>query len=80
MFLCVGFEHIHSSQMPLELPMLFGGNPSPLPAQMPSLEQLPRTTPRLNSTHIYACRHIQSRRQTRGLPTLVLPSSLAPHS
>lgn len=61
MFLCVGFEYEHSSQCPWSSLCYLGESQPPLPAQMPSLEQLPRTTPRLGSTHIYARRHIQSR-------------------
>lgn len=79
-FLCVGLEHVTQQPNAPGAPYAIWGNPSPLPAQMPSLEQLPRTTPRLDSTHIYACRHIQSRRQTRGAAHPALPSSLAPHS
>lgn len=79
MFSCVGLEYVHSGQYPWSSLCYLGESQPPLPAQMPSLEQLPRTTPRLGSTHIYACRHIQSGMQTRGAAPAG-PSFLAPHS
>lgn len=80
MFSCVDSEYVHSGQCPWSSLCYLGESQPPLPAQMPSLKQLPRATPRLDSTHIYACRHIQSRRQTRGAAHPAFPSSLAPHS
>lgn len=82
MFLYVGFQHIDSSQYPWSpgAPYAIWGNPSPLPVQMPSLGQLPRTTPRLGSTTFM---HTDTYNHHRGRPGAAHPvftSFLVPYS